>query len=230
LLRARIREDQVVEGASVATEAGPVKVRRTISIRLQSGFLPVEVDALDLNHVAAAVDLCLDGAANFRAMELAARIADDRAKHMPSAVYVVAPEDAPVCKIGIAQNPRVRLIGLQNGNWHQLSIASLLWTDGSAYEIEQTALRAAKEMGIYLRGEWIEADSREATELALKAARYLGMVVYDSATWLDNWALRLQAVAKSKGRDVAIGKLKPRAQQNSRLTMGDPTENKESKF
>lgn len=184
-------------------------MKRTISIMFENGFIPVEVDVLDLSDLSAAVDLCMAGEVNFRAMELGRTLAADRGKGTTSAVYLVAPEDVPVCKIGIAIDPNARLGGIQNGCWHKLSVVGLLWADVNSYQIEQTALRAAKEMGIHLRGEWIEASPREACELVLKAARYLHAPVYDSATWLNNWGFRINAVAEAKGRANAISKLKP---------------------
>jgi hypothetical protein len=191
-------------------------IKREASVRFGNGFLPIEVDALELADIPATAKRCMDGAANFRAMELAGKIADDRAKGMPSAVYIVAPADVPVCKIGIAADPASRLLSLQGGNWNQLGVAALLWGDvGVAYEIEQLALRAAKEMDIYLRGEWIAADPAEACEIVLKAARHCGKPVFDSETWLGNWSVRLNAVAEAMGRDQALGKLAPRSRKTA---------------
>lgn len=190
-------------------------VKRNASVRFGDGFLPVEVDALELADIPATAKLCMDGAANFRAMELAGKIADDRAKGMPSAVYVVAPADMPVCKIGIASDPTSRLISLQGGNWNPLAVMSLLWLDVGAYEIEQLALRAAREMDLHIRGEWIAADPVQACELVLKAARHSSRPAYDSATWLSNWSIRLNAVAEAMGRDAALGKLAPRSRKTA---------------
>lgn len=187
--------------------------KRQTSIRFGDGLLSVEVDALSLEDIPATAKRCMDGAANFRAMELAGKIADDRAKGMPSAVYVIAPTDMPVCKIGIASDPTSRLISLQGGNWNQLGVHSLLWSDVGAYEIEQLALRAAKEMDLHVRGEWIAAEPAEACELVLKAARHSRRPVFDSATWMNNWAIRMNAVAEARGRADAIGKLKPRGRK-----------------
>jgi hypothetical protein len=192
-----------------------VKVKRSVPVKLGTGFIYAEVDCLSFRDITATTDLCMDGFANSRAMELASKFHDDRTKGLPSAVYVVAAEHIPVCKIGVATNPIGRLLSLQIGNWHELSVESLLWFDNGAVEIEQTALRAAKEMGIYLRGEWVEATAREAAELVVKAARHIGKPAYDSETWIENWSARVNALAEAKGRSEAIGKLPPRGRKSA---------------
>lgn len=188
-----------------------MKTKRTVPIRTQHGFLHVEVDALDCADVKATAALCMDGPANYRAMQLARKLAEDRAKWMPSAVYVICPHDIPVAKIGIGTDPGDRLCQIQIGCWHRLSVMALLWLDTGAYQIEQLALKAAKEMDIYLRGEWVSATPQEACELVVKAARYSRLPVYDSATWIENWSARVDAVVEARGRTSAIAKLRPRS-------------------
>lgn len=159
-----------------------------------------DVMALDLKaDIEAQKALILDKSENFRAAELADRIKSPNQAAF-TAFYLVSPdEDFGVVKIGIADNPKVRLCGLQVGNWHKLEIRALLWFNSAAADVERTALRAAKEMGIRLRGEWLACSIDEAALLMLKAARYEGYPCYDSKVWIENWASRLDAVAEMRG-------------------------------
>lgn len=177
-------------------------LHKQLTIRLKRGGhgkpFPAQVKALDLSgDLARASKLLLNDSANFRAMELAARLAVKGS--LVSALYMIGPDDHEVVKIGYAANPRLRLCELQIGNWHQLSVRGLLWFDGGAGKVEQLVHRAAAEMDIALRGEWIEASISEAAELVLKAARYVNARCYDSDIWLKNWSSRVDALAEVNG-------------------------------
>lgn len=158
-----------------------------------------EVDALDLSgDLAPIVATCMDEPANFRAMELARRLFDGRTRYAPMAVYVIAPDEIDVAKVGFASNPVIRLTSLQIGNWNRLTVRALLWVDAQAAVIEKLVHQAAKEMEIYLRGEWLAASPFDATELVLKAARHAKLPCYDSVTWMNNLGARSQALAEHR--------------------------------
>lgn len=178
-------------------------LHKTVNIQLRQGkfgpsfVAPVEALNLksDLKDLSA---LILDEAANFRAMELASKLAASSGTPF-GAVYLIAAEDMGIVKVGVATDPRFRLCTLQIGNWHQLFVKGLLWVDSGAGGIERLVHRAAKEMDISIRGEWIEASVEQAAELVLKAARYDKARCYDSAAWIKNWSSRVDALAESKG-------------------------------
>lgn len=178
-------------------------LHKTVNIQLRQGrygdpFLaPVETLNLksDLKELSA---LILDEAANFRAMELASKLCATPGTPF-GAVYLVAAEDLGIVKVGIAADPRNRLCTLQIGNWNKLFVKGLLWVDKGAGGIERLVHQAAREMGISIRGEWIEASVEQAAELVLKAARYDRARCYDSAVWMKNWANRVDALAGAKG-------------------------------
>ena len=179
---------------------GDCGLHRPITIRLKRGNLGrafrAEVMALDLRgDLSQAARLLLDGPSNFRAMELAAKLGGGSF----SAVYLIAPTDHGVVKIGVANDPKLRLSTLQIDNWNDLAVLGLLWFDRAAGEAKRLALLAAAEMGMALRGEWIEASLDEAAELVLKAARYAKLPCYDSGIWIENWANRVDALAESRG-------------------------------
>jgi hypothetical protein len=146
-------------------------------------------DGVDEQHVA----LCMEPQSLAAACDLAARIHRDK-HYLDSACYVVGPDDAEICKIGVAGHPIKRLDGLQCGNWHDLKIHGLCWFESGSVVAEQTALAAAKEMGISVRGEWVMAAPRDAVELVLKAARYKALKCADSGAWLNNWSTRVEVL------------------------------------
>jgi len=160
-----------------------------------------DIDALDLSgDLGPAIEACRDEFVNFRAAELARQINRGAALNACVAVYVIGPEDLDVeiCKIGTATSPLTRLGDLQIGNWHKLTIHSLLWMDKNAAAVEALSHRAAKEMEISHRGEWVRTTPKEACEIVLKAARYDGSPAFDSATWINNFASRTAKVATGK--------------------------------
>lgn len=176
---------------------------RPVRIRLKRGRFGdpfyASVSALNLSgNLSPAVKLVTDDAANFRAMELAGKLKDSPGSPF-SAVYLIAPDDMDVVKIGHATDPKMRLSLLQVGNWHQLSVKGLLWVDSGPGLIEGLAHQAAIEMGIRIRGEWFEASIEEAAELVLKAARYGKKTCYDSDIWVKNWSSRVDALAEASG-------------------------------
>lgn len=178
----------------------PVRIRVSRNNLSQSFY--AEVMALNLGgNISGVVPLILDDAANFRAMELAASFGRNSAC---IAVYLIAPDDLDVVKVGIAADPRLRLSALQVGNWNKLSVRGLLWFDGSAGDVERLVHQAAAEMNISVRGEWIGAPIAEAAELVLKAARYSKRKCYDSDIWIKNWSSRVGALADSKSSSKRI--------------------------
>jgi hypothetical protein len=183
-------------------------VERTTFVRVARFAAPakVKVEALDLSgDISAAVRSCMDVADNFKAMNLCSKFSDGRLICAPQAVYVIGPADIPVSKIGVTTNPTSRLTTLQIGNWHDLVVHALIWVDRLAEHIEDLALRAAKEMELGVRGEWISAYPAEACELIVKAARFNGDPAYDSTAWMRNWGARVEAVAEHKQKLQRLG-------------------------
>lgn len=101
-------------------------------------------------------------------------------------VYVVSAEGFGHTKVGISCNPIPRLKQLQCANFAKLRYHALLWFDNwtDAERAERLVFKAADEMGIRARGEWLTTDSDEAFTLALKAARYANLPCRDSRTHL----------------------------------------------
>jgi hypothetical protein len=175
---------------------------RAATIRVHGGralSAAVTVKALDLSGaLGLATDLCMDAAANFRAMELQSKFCKGASRGNQSAAYVIGADDGPV-KIGHAINPSDRLISIQISNWRKIRVHALLWGESAMSDVEGLALKAAKEMGVHLRGEWVDLTSREAAELLLKAARFANRgAVYDSGAWMENWPARCHALAAAK--------------------------------
>ncbi len=160
-----------------------------------------EVLALDLSGgLSPALASILNDSANAKALALANTLKSEPG-HSFGAVYMIGPEDSglDVVKVGIADDPRKRLCELQVGNWNKLEVKGLLWFDSGPGGVERLVHKAAAEMGIGLRGEWLATSIGEAAMLVLKAARYSGRVCYDSDIWLKNWANRLEALVDAKG-------------------------------
>lgn len=121
-------------------------------------------------------------------------------------VYVVGPAElaSPVSKIGVANNPLYRLSSLQTGNWNRLTIRALLWlvadSSDKASEIERASFLAASEMDARIISEWVAMDAQEASELIVKAARYVGAAVCTSKMMLENFASRVDALHRNEPR------------------------------
>lgn len=88
-----------------------------------------------------------------------------------SALYVLQPEGEQVSKIGIANNPFVRVQGVQTGSWKPLSIKALFWfpRPNDAASVEFHALKLAGDEGLRLCGEWVNLEPDEAVGLVLTA-------------------------------------------------------------
>lgn len=115
-------------------------------------------------------------AANRNSIDLmieAKRIKPGRVAQL-SALYFMVPEGIDeICKIGIAEDPWLRLTGLQTGCWAKLRIAALFWypriADAAAHEF--LALRLAKKEKVKLEGEWVALEPDEAIGLTLTAVK-----------------------------------------------------------
>lgn len=163
--------------------------------------LYADSEVLDLSgDLDQAVAACMDGAEIYKSANLTRILWNTEVRHAAQCVYVIGPVDPgiDIHKIGFGHSPSARLTAIQVGNWHRLEVKALLWVYGGANKIEQTALRAAGEMDLRLGGEWVDMSARDATELALKAARYEKADVSDSAAYLRNLGSRAEAVAKTK--------------------------------
>lgn len=91
------------------------------------------------------------------------------------AVYVINQVGAPYCKIGISDRPETRKIDLQISHWADLAISHILWVwEGRAREVEQLSHLMAKELGCYVRGEWVKAKPEDAALIMVGAASALG--------------------------------------------------------
>lgn len=153
-------------------------------------FLQPEVD------LAAMASACREPEAIARACGITSATNTDGKNKAECAVYVFGVEGEQVSKIGISHCPIQRLAGLQACHWAGLYLHAVLWSPTRKAEtIEQTALQAADEMGVRLRGEWVGMLPDEAFETVLKAARYARVPVCDSAAWLSNYRLRLDSMA-----------------------------------
>lgn len=103
------------------------------------------------------------------------------------AVYVIAPDDLPVSKVGIARNPRSRLDGLRCGNWNALSLRALFWCADDAAGLEAAVLRKCKDMGAHMRGEWAALEPSDMALLIASCAKAGGWRIADSEIYLRSW-------------------------------------------
>jgi hypothetical protein len=84
-------------------------------------------------------------------------------------VYVMAVEDGPV-KVGIAVNPRRRLMSIQPAIWKPIHLYALIkCRTPDAHIIEATALNRLRPR--HLRGEWFDCTPEKAREEVLAAAK-----------------------------------------------------------
>lgn len=185
-------------------------VARTIRVtrphKLKS--YPAEVDFLDLSgDLVGARVACADFEALTKAARLAYKLYEAKTHYQDTCIYIIGPSDpgVDIHKIGLTVNPYGRLSQLQIGNWHRLEVKGLIWPYNKAVTIERNAHLAAKEMGIWLSGEWLALGVDDAIELALKAARYSKVMVADSDAYLRNMGARVAAVGKAAiiGREAA---------------------------
>jgi hypothetical protein len=142
-------------------------------------------------------EICREPESIAKACGLASRMREEDVGGRP-ALYVFGVGDLPVAKIGVSHCPISRLEQIQREHWADISVYAIAWCgNGKSETIEQTALAAADEMGVKLRGEWVAMEPAEAFELILKSARYTGHPICDSATWLDNLAIRTRGLAQA---------------------------------
>jgi hypothetical protein len=169
--------------------------------------VPVERSTFDLSQdLQPLARSCSDLQSIRKMINLLSWACDEFQGDLGCAVYAVGVARDNFAKVGISHNPGPRLKTLQNGHYRKLSYHGLLWVDTveQATEIERLVLRAAREMGIYERGEWLATDAAEVLQLALKAARHAGIPCRDSETALSDFAnmrLALKAATASAHRD-----------------------------
>lgn len=112
-------------------------------------------------------------------------------------VYVIGVSGLPVSKIGISVSPLKRVRQLQVNHWADLTIHAVLWTKAEfANQVEKLALQAASEMGVRLRGEWVNMEPSEAAELVCKAGRYCDANAVDGQQWVKNISGRVEALRR----------------------------------
>lgn len=128
-------------------------------------------------------------------------------------VYVISANEGESSKIGVTGDPLARLASLQTANWQPLTIAALFWLQSGRYlsesrlKVEATALRAAREMGVLLSGEWVDLDPIDAAELVVKAAKYEKIDIVDSAQWIENTAIKAADLAAAAQASKRINRL-----------------------
>lgn len=174
---------------------------RNFTLSGSSLKIEVEQEALDLTgDLAPASKLCRDGAANERAMEMLNSFSRVHLGEDHGVCYAIEAIGFGHTKVGLTTCPKTRLVHLQQPTFADLRVSGLVWFDDvkQAMVAETHVLRAADEMGIRSRGEWLTTDGAEVVELLLKAARYAGLKCYDSATALRNIGSRVKKLSESK--------------------------------
>lgn len=122
-------------------------------------------------------------------------------------VYVLEVEGLPVCKVGMSASPLDRREQIQSNHWADIKIAGVLWArQDRCVAIERTVLKAASEMGVRLRGEWIGAPSEEVCELVVKAGRYLDARACDSSALMANMSDAVSALRTYAVRNMEQGR------------------------
>lgn len=132
--------------------------------------------------------LCCEGGGLELAMRVTKGPSGGAAVFETCGVYVMQAEGFNYSKVGISSNPLHRIRQMQTSNFAKLRYRGMLWFDNwdAAGTVEQLVFKAADEMGIRGRGEWLTTDSAEAFDLVLKAARYAGLPCRDSATHFED--------------------------------------------
>lgn len=151
----------------------------------------VERRMFDLSgDLAPAIRACCDDRHNRKAANLISWAADEFGDDLGCAVYAVEVVGDDFAKVGVTHSPNSRIAALQNAHYRPLRFHSLLWFDTSeqATLVEGLVLKAAREMEIHERGEWMATDATEVAMLSLKAARYAGAPCRDSKTALEDFA------------------------------------------
>jgi hypothetical protein len=184
----------------LASLASTVEVKRTVR-GLRNGEREITIEAEYLDPAKATPEQIAGICSSEKTIGLACKL-------MPydgmvpggggGCVYIVHAKDDPgYCKVGIAENPVNRLVGLQIGNRHTLSIASLFWiVRGNRHWLETLTHRVAKATNKHLHGEWLTVPPQEAALIVGEVAHRTDEVrVADSALWLrQREAMRLASL------------------------------------
>lgn len=151
--------------------------------------MPVLAEHFDLDKAKAEdmAALCMDSDLAIKAAEICAAAHKTGADSPPTekAVYIIDAPDKGAAKIGIAKRPLARLATLQSSCFTTLELRGLFWcVDGQSEKLEFQALRAARQAGLGLRGEWFEASPELLGLVVATVAATLKLKVADSAMWL----------------------------------------------
>lgn len=117
------------------------------------------------------------------------------------AVYAIEACGFRHTKVGVSHKPVHRALGMQTSHFAPLQMVGCVWAadNRAAEKIERLVIKAAKEMRILARGEWLNTDGEEVLRLILKAARYANVKVCDGAMAMQNLTERASALAGVKG-------------------------------
>jgi len=155
--------------------------------------------------IAPQVSLCRQAEPNAKMAGLMAEIFDSNQSKASTSVYAIEAVGEGFCKVGISAIPLRRRAHLQNAHYAELKIGGLVWTEKcpDAEKIERLVLRAAREMGIHVRGEWLATDASEVLELAIKAARHADVLISDSAMAMNNLTARVNSLYSRRRQERA---------------------------
>lgn len=120
------------------------------------------------------------------------------------AVYVVAPDDLPVAKVGIARRPAKRLESLQCGSWHRLRVRALFWCFDDALGLEGEVLRQVKRLGAAMEGEWTALEHHELAKFIAVCAKKGHWLIGNSRCYVDTW----HPYAQQRRDEEAEGRLR----------------------
>ncbi len=173
--------------------AGTVQVRTSGYDRVRAAaqtYLDLDSPLPDL------IAVCRDAAAIARISALADQTYGNEKADYDCCVYAFEADGYCHTKIGISHIPLKRFAAIQQALFSDLKIAGLVWVSSHslARKIERLVFRAADEMNIHARGEWLSTHGDEAMEIILKAARYAEANVADSQSALDNLSARVKAL------------------------------------
>lgn len=121
------------------------------------------------------------------------------------AIYAIEAQGFRHTKVGISHKPVHRTIGMQTSHFAPLQMVGCVWAADykAAEKIERLVIRAAKEMRIHARGEWLNATGEEVIHLILKAARFAKAKVCDGDMAMQNLTARATAMADMRGLTAA---------------------------
>jgi hypothetical protein len=154
----------------------------------------------------AASEFCAWGRAsaeapNFPNCWLIVAMADKRAwgfrdyvkSHGFYAIYLLTPTRGWPLKVGISEDPRYRLQGLQNAHYEELTFHRFWWLPGVAMAARIEAAFKADFASSNIRGEWFRLNPNEAEAYIEAAIATLGIwsLNQQQMEWLhDRWARR----------------------------------------